>query len=529
MFTLAKNFPNRVTWGPNRVKAATWLKQELTRLGYQPKGMKFSEVIAGTQYTQLENIYAEKRGTRHPDEIIVAMAHYDITDTTVEGAMDDGSGVGLVLELAAQFAKIETDRTLVFLLTDSEEYGAFWGARAFTESYENADKIIAALNVDFISPEKQTQILTLCDGLKTGYTPLWLREIGLNSIRSFGKAEAKDLYGLEEFIERALQIPPADHGAFLAAGIPAFNWVGQPKNFSYIMAHYHHTPADVAEALEVESFTQVGQAAERAIKSIDQLPKLPNNWRDSSYWKVSEHYYLPGWTSTLIQILAFLPFVGLGIVKFTQIFQNRKKQDVFLVVNNELKRVLILFSSMLFGYGLMLLLPALRLITLYETFPATQKSLMLYSPNLLIMTLVFASSYGVHRILSSVFYENLEADSHDQVRHSVQTALLALIIFLAFLKNSYLGTLLLLPPAYFWTTLSRRRHKKGRALNVALILSGTITFIAIAAVLNTVFHVGVFYWYLFLSATYGLISAYSVVLFLLAMTVMTRLFKSFVF
>jgi acetylornithine deacetylase/succinyl-diaminopimelate desuccinylase-like protein len=156
MIHLSKKFSNRVTWGESRKKAANWIKDEFQGLGYTPKSLGFSEVIAGTQYNQLENIYVEKRGSQHPNEIVVAMAHYDITDTTKEGAMDDASGVGVVLELARVFSKVNSDRTLIFLLTDSEEFGAFWGARAFANSYERADQIVAALNFDFISPGKIT-------------------------------------------------------------------------------------------------------------------------------------------------------------------------------------------------------------------------------------------------------------------------------------------------------------------------------------------------------------------------------------
>ncbi len=528
MFSLAKKFPNRVTWGENRKKSAIWLKDEFRKLGYTPQSLQFSEVIAGTQYNQLENIYVEKKGSRHPNEIIVAMAHYDITDTTIEGAMDDGSGVGVVLELARQFSRVDSDRTMIFLLTDSEEFGAFWGARAFARSFEKSDQIIAALNFDFISPGKLTRILTLCDGLKTGYTPLWFREIALNSIRSLGQVEAKDMDGIEEFVERAMQIPPADHGAFLEAGIPALNWVGQPANFSYVMAHYHHTPADVAEALEPRSFQIVGQAAERVIRSIDQLPKIPSDWRNSSYWKISEHYYLPGWTVTLLHILAFLPFLAFSTVKFAQSARVRSKQRISAVVQSELKQIGILFTSMLSGYGLMLVLPALHLITQYETFPATQKSLILYQPNLWVMFSVVSAVALVYGTFKHFTSTRIDAAFYPRIRHTVLTAFLALIIFLAFLKNSYLGTLLLLPPAYLWMAIDSKHNHEGRAVNSLLIFGGAVTFIAIAVILNTVFHVGVFYWYLFLSATYGLISPYAVLLFLMSITVMFRLFRSFV-
>ena len=177
------------------------------------QGLRFSEVIAGKRYTDLENVFAIKRGTKHPDEIIAVAAHYDITDTTVEGAMDDGSGIGIVLELARVFSKEPTDRTLLFLATDSEEFGAFLGRSLFAKDFADAQKIVAVANFDFVAPEKQTKILTLCDGLKNGYTPLWLRELALDSLRSVTQGtqtEILDMTGPLEFIERALQIPPAE-------------------------------------------------------------------------------------------------------------------------------------------------------------------------------------------------------------------------------------------------------------------------------------------------------------------------------
>src|SRR6185437_11480830 len=193
MKELSAGFPNRTTWSDERKKAGEWIKKQFRDLGYQPQSQYFSEVIAGKRYTDLENIYAEKRGTRFPNQIIVVSAHYDVVDTTVEGAMDDGSGIGVVLELARVFAHEKTQRTIIFMAADSEEYGALWGSRAFVNGFDRAKDIIAEENFDFVAPRKQTKILTLCDGLKTGYTPLWLREIALGSIRAVGGVKAVDL------------------------------------------------------------------------------------------------------------------------------------------------------------------------------------------------------------------------------------------------------------------------------------------------------------------------------------------------
>lgn len=528
MTQLAKGFPNRTPWSDSRRKAALWLKDEFRKLGYTPRGMLFSEVIAGKQYTDLENVLAEKKGKRNPEEIILVAAHYDITDTTIEGAMDDASGVGLVLELARVFAQEETERTIVFLATDSEEFGALWGARSFAQDFERSDRIVAAINFDFVAPEKQTKILMLTDGLKIGYTPLWLRELALDSLKSLGSVTAVDMANIVEHVQRALQIPAADHGAFLAAGIPAFNWVGQTDNFAYEMAHYHHTKHDVAEALQVDSFEPFGRGAERLIRSIDALHRVPGDFRSSSYWKVSDTFYLDGWVVTILHILAFIPFLFYSLHKFGVALRQGKRDVIRKVLRNEAKNVAILLGSLLLGYVVMLMLPALHVITQYEVFPATQKSLLLYSPNFLALFLVAVSILAVYTVFRKTFAEPEDTIEYIEIRHALHAAFLALIIFLAFLKNSYLATLLLLPPAYFWTALRARRRREDRIVNILLLLGGAVTFIVTVIVLNTIFHVGVAYWYLFLSAAYGLISAYSVVLFFMALTVMIRLFRAFI-
>ncbi|MEO5969716.1 MAG: M28 family peptidase, partial [Bdellovibrionia bacterium] len=462
----------------------------------------------------------------HPEEIIVAVAHYDVADTTKEGAMDDASGVGVVLELARIFAERESERTIIFLLTDSEEYGAFWGANAFVKSYEKIGQVVAVENFDFVSPEKQTGILTLCDGLKSGHTPLWLREIALNSIRSLNLVQALDLTGIMEAIERALQIPAADHGIFLAAGIPAFNWVGQTDNFPHVMKHYHHTLADTAEAIRPESMEPFGKAAERVINTINELPKLPGNFRDDFYWKLSDRYYLPGWSALCIQILLFLPFVFYTIASVQSLVLVRKRDRFIRVAKNESKNVGIVLGSLLLGYAIMLLLPILGVITQYEVFPATQKSLILNSPNFGAIFIVIASITFTFSIFRKSFNHKNDSIEDFEVRHAVHTLFLFLIILLAFLKNSYLAVLLLLPPAYFWTSLNFKHHRRSRFINGLLVLLGSVTFVAMTAVMTTVFHVGVFYWYIFLAASYGLFSIYAVVLFIVSISLMIRMFRS---
>jgi len=523
MSQLAKGFPDRVAWSVARQKAALWLKSEFKQMGYTPQSMLFSEVIAGKQYSDLENIYVEKKGRVHPDEIIVVLAHYDIAETTHEGAMDDASGVGVVMELARVFAQREMDRTLVFLLTDSEEYGAFWGATAFVKGYPKINQVVAVQNFDFVAAGKQTGILTLCDGLKSGYTPLWLRELALNSIRAVNLAQAVDMSGVLEAVERAMNIPAADHGVFVAAGIPAFNWVGQTDNFPYIMRHYHHTVADVTEAMQLASFESFGKSAERLITSVDELPRIPVNFRSDSYWKLSQRYYLPGWATLWIQVLLFIPFVFYGIINTRRVLKERNKVLFLKAARNEVKNLGVVLGALLLGYALLLLLPALEIITQYELFPATQKALLLSAPNYVALLLIVTAVGLAFFVLSKVFVHKDDSLEEHEARHAVRTVFLGLIIFLALLKNGFLAVLLLLPPAYFWTALNLRQHRKSRIYNGMFLLLGLISFVVTLLIMSTVFHIGVVYWYLFLAAAYGLFSIYAVVLFFMALTIMIRM------
>jgi hypothetical protein len=528
MTRLSKDFPNRVTWSDSRRRATKWLKEGFAALGYQPRGMLFPEVIAGKQYNDLENVWAEKRGKRFPDEIIVVAAHYDITDTTVEGAMDDATGIGVIMELARVFANEQPDRTILFLATDSEEFGAFWGARQFAQRFDRVEKIVAVANFDFVAPEKQVSILTLCDGLKQGYTPLWLRELALDSIRSLGEVEAEDFANFMEFVERAILIPPADHGAFLAAGIPSFNWVGQTDNFARQMAHYHHTPHDVAEAILPESMASYGRAAERLVRSIDSLPRIPADFRDGEYWKISPQLYIDGWVAKLLHVLAFIPFLAYSLFRLRTTFQANPPAEIRRALANEAKDVGILLGSLLVGYVVMLLLPALRIIESYETFPATQKSLILYNPSVAALLIVGACVAFTYFVFRRVFREKDDELAYLDLRHAFHGGLLTAVIAAAMLKNTFQAVLLLLPPAYLWMALRIRRRPEDRILNTLLLLGGVLSFVLMVIVMSTIFHIGVVYWYLFLSAAYGLISAYAVVLFLVAVTILVRLFRAFV-
>ncbi|MEW6057193.1 MAG: M28 family metallopeptidase [Bdellovibrionota bacterium] len=530
---LSRQYPRRMPWRPERKAAAEFLKSHLRSLGYEASSIVFDEIIAGRKIEGLENVYAILPGNQVTDEYVVVLAHYDTTDTTIEGAADDASGVGTVLELARIFKNEKSPRrNLVFLLTDSEEFGAFWGAHQFVARFPHINQVVAAISLDFVAPEKQKSIMVLSDGLKNGYSPLWLRQLAYDSIRAV-PFEADETRNILEFIQRAILIPPADHGAFLMAGIPAMNYFGQSEDFSRQMGAIHHTPLDNMDHLRLESFIPYGKAAEILMRSIDALPPLLNSpeLRDSDYLKISETHYLKGWASRTIHFLMFFPFLTY-VTLLLQDLKKRSRTHIFKVMRNEAKFLALIMTSLLSGYALLRLLPNLKIITKYEMFPATQKSSILYQPEYLALLLIVTFAATVYFLLSRLFASRAEDKLTNpidvQIRHSLLGVTLGLITFFAFVKNSYLSTLMLMPPAYLWMFMKNNRKFDSRLLNALLFLGGLASFIAICIVLTAIFHIGVFYWYLFLAVSYGLISVYAAVLSLAVITVGIRILRNLV-
>jgi len=526
--TLSEKFENRMTWRPERRAAAEYIKGEFRKLGYEPQGMLFSEVIGGKHFNGLENIYAVLPGAGASQEYVVICAHYDITDTTIQGASDDASGVGVVLELARVFKQGPAPRhNIVFLITDSEEFGAFWGAKNFIEKYPNTNQIIAAISLDFVAPDKQKDILILTDGLKEGYTPLWLREMALGSVRKVPYG-ADDMKHIVEWVQRAILIPAADHGAFLQAGIPALNFFGRSTDFAYEMAKIHHMPEDNMSHLHVESFEPYGKGAETLLRSIDSLASEPP--AQAEYLKVTDHHYLTGLSIHLIHDLLFLPFGIYVFILFRRIRKNNL-QFIRAVAWLEIKKYGALFGSLLTGYGALRLLPRLNIITRYELFPATQKSILLYHPKWGAILLIFAVVVGANYFLNRFFTkreERWDAAHHAhlvEIRHCLMGIILGVIIFLAFLENSWAGTLLLIPPAYLWMFMKNNRRFDSKLLNALLFFGGLISFVALCMLMAMIFHVGIFYWYLFLASAYGLISMYAAILAFAVIAVGVRIVK----
>jgi hypothetical protein len=131
----AGDFVGRVTGTPQALLARERLVAELSSLGYSVKVERYLGV--------LEAVTATKRGTKHPDELVVMGAHFDTLPQSVYGTYDNASGTAMVMALARSFAKVKTQRTMVFSFYNGEEENALASAQQ-AQAYKDAHKKVSA-------------------------------------------------------------------------------------------------------------------------------------------------------------------------------------------------------------------------------------------------------------------------------------------------------------------------------------------------------------------------------------------------
>jgi hypothetical protein len=105
--------------------------------------------IFGDKSYQAENVIAEIKGDTYPDEIVLIGAHIDSFDLGT-GALDNGSNVSLVIDIARQIRKLNIvpKRTIRFALFNGEEQGLY-GSLGYTKTHsKELDKHVLAATID---------------------------------------------------------------------------------------------------------------------------------------------------------------------------------------------------------------------------------------------------------------------------------------------------------------------------------------------------------------------------------------------
>jgi alkaline phosphatase isozyme conversion protein len=143
----------RVAGTPGEYDAALTVAGWFTDAGYLPVLQPFAYTRDGVAY-ESQNVVAcrpadlKKKGA--PTPLVIIGAHYDAVKAG-QGADDNASGVGVMLELAERMAGYKIDYDLVFVAFGAEEVGLI-GSNRYSRSMSKADKdrAIVMINLDSV-------------------------------------------------------------------------------------------------------------------------------------------------------------------------------------------------------------------------------------------------------------------------------------------------------------------------------------------------------------------------------------------
>jgi Zn-dependent M28 family amino/carboxypeptidase len=237
-------------------RAGAYIARQLAAFGYRVR----YQTVALPNGTETRNVYAVKKGTS-PLRIVLG-AHYD-SKRPSPGANDNGSGVGIVLELARVLKSRRLAPTLVFVFFGAEEMiGSdgdehHFGSRAFVERMngEQRAQVAAMVSVDMVGAGDEFLLRTM------GRGPGRLSDVLL----AFARQVGTDVVYRKDPGESGW----SDHEPFEMAGIPAawLEWVSDPV---------YHTSEDTPGHIRISRIRTTGRLLQRFITTtkIGRLRRL---------------------------------------------------------------------------------------------------------------------------------------------------------------------------------------------------------------------------------------------------------------
>jgi hypothetical protein len=461
--------PKRVLGSIEARQAAGYIQDSLERLGYKVDTPSYFDAIIAGRRQAGRNVIAFKSGAR--PEILAVVAHYDTARTTFQGAMDDGAGVGVLLELARVFAGSPLRHSLVIVASDGEEWGML-GAADIAANYPERKRIAAVLSLDWVGIGDLSALRLDADGQRSGYAPGWLRRI------AFRAAEAQGLpvvasSGFQEDVQRAIALSLTDQGPFLNAGIPAIN-LGSNSVDEARERDVYHSQNDTIANIKPAGIGKYGEAAERILRSIDELTMIPRGMNDDVRWR--NDTFVSGWAMAVLQYLAFLPFlvmVGFGWSDCRQSLSGEK-------IQREAVFFLAWLAPCALVYSLILFCRLMRLLPRNSLYPGPLKDPILENPAWGVVAGILGTAavvaIGLHFLAR--YLTRGQSRTFGASKLTLLIFLLILVV-LASLYNSYWAATFLTFPALIWGAVGRGRSVAARAGGALAILVAGFVFYAV--------------------------------------------------
>lgn len=228
----------------------------------KPKAHQYSPPAPDDPFYTAYNLYAEKKGQRHPEEIILLLGHKD-SQSWVDspGANDNAIGTSGLLEIARVLATYSNQRTIRFLWCN-EEHTPWTSVYAAQQAKARGDKIIAVFNLDGIGVKSAEDTAA---GKKTNVT-LFTAPEGEALAQLVSAANQRFEIGLEQRIAKRPR-PGDDDGSFVQAGYPIA--VVQIGSFPYADPNYH-SEGDIPEHTDVTNAAMTVRLTLATVVTLDR-------------------------------------------------------------------------------------------------------------------------------------------------------------------------------------------------------------------------------------------------------------------
>lgn len=254
-----------------------------------PLGLKLSTTMRYTvRRLETNNILGILEGSdaQLKNQYIVFTAHHDHLgigkpvegDSIYNGALDNASGVSLMLTMAKAFTAMPTKpkRSLLFAAVAAEEYGLL-GSQYFAQNPTVPLKDIAAnINTDGMNIWGKTNDIVFLG---------WDRSSLQNDVEAVA-AEMKMQVKPDPYPEKGY-FYRSDHFNFAKVGVPALSlnegtdYIGKPANYAkemvdkYTEKHYHQPSDELTDEWNWDGAIQQAEFIIRLTMRIANNPKMP--------------------------------------------------------------------------------------------------------------------------------------------------------------------------------------------------------------------------------------------------------------
>jgi len=229
------------------------------------------------------------------NEYVVYSAHWDHLgrdpklqgDQIFNGALDNASGVAMLLEIAEAFTKMPTPpkRSVLFLAVTAEEKGLLGAKYYATNPLYPLNKTVANINMDGVNQWGRTKDITMVGDDNSTLIDLLRETANLQ-----GRTVNKDPEPEKGFYYRS------DHFEFAKVGVPALytdsgiDYVGKDANYSkqkrdeYTEKDYHKVSDEIKPDWDLAGAVDDGQLLTVIGYRVAQADKFPE-WKSGSEFK----------------------------------------------------------------------------------------------------------------------------------------------------------------------------------------------------------------------------------------------------